>query len=581
MRKLKTVAAVVAGLVLPAMAAPVLTVTQGDGSISVSVPAGAADGESALYLVWDTTDHGTDINDWPSENRIAYEGDLSAAAGTYAIPTDGLPENYCARAIVAKTVDVVDSIRLGQNRSYANTGISATSVYGIDIKYRLSSELSFSSNTGHVLIGGEVDNGNIAQWGTRKDSYMRWNNKDCNYVFPGLFSSTDVKTISVKDGKAYVNGSECSVPSGYGPISGTLGSVNKTVLLSAGWTKNNTTVERYMDAYWYAATLYGNDGSALVDLVPAKEGDTPKFYNKVSHKYIGITGTATASGDVVATEFALASSAVMSSVTTATWTGNGDTALLSDAGNWTPGLPGAFANPVTINASDEKHSVVPSGTTAYGKFLVGDRSNGTLEQSEGAITASAVNGAVIGVNGGTGTYTMTGGTLTTTYSGIADDALYVGSDGGTGHLEVGGDSRVELKHKLNIGFKNNSKGYLTISGNGEVNCGGDVNIGTWENGCYGEVIQSDGTLKVTGAHVHVAQYGTGKYTLSGGKLTVVDGSVHVGHHADSRGTMKQSGGEIYIMKENLSVGGEAGTSRSGVGDFEMEGGKEPGWEDMR
>ena len=549
-RKSITFAVVAASLTLSAMAVPTLTVTQSQDGITVGVPAGAADAESKLYLVWDTEDHGDELSAWPSENCIPRADALSAAAGTYTISTADLPASYCARAIVAKTVNVVDSIRLGQNSSYANTGILATSVYGIDIKYRRSDEQLFQDGVSYVLISGKSDDGTIAHW-NGANLYMRWKGVDYGYIFPNILSTTEVKEIAVTNGIASINGEGCSFPKNNGPISGAMGTEDKTVLLSAAW--NDTSVERYMDAYWYSATLYGNDGSALVDLVPAKVDDTPKFYDKVSNTYIAITGNATASGDVVATDFTLASSAVMSSVTSAEWTGNGATALLSDAGNWTPGLPGAFSDSVTINASNAKPAVVPSGTTAYGKFLVGNGGEGKLTQSQGTITASAINGVVIGANNsGIGTYTMTGGTLTTTYAGTGDDAMYVGTGGGTGYFSVGGNAHVRLNHKLNLGLNNNSKGYLTLSDNAEIICSGDLAVGTWNGNCYGEVTQSGGKLSVQNARIPHAN--GGKYYLSGGNLEVrtdlfiggFDGNGDGGTSASGKGEVEMTGGSLTV-----------------------------------
>ncbi len=366
-------AVVAASLTLSAMAVPTLTVTKGDGSINVSVPAGAADAESKLYLVWDTEDHGDELSAWPSENYIPCDYGLSAEGGTYTISTADLPASYCARAIVAKT------------------------------------------------------------------------------------------------------------------------------------------------------------------------------------------------------DFTLASSAVMSSVESATWTGNGETALLSDAGNWTPGLPGAFSNPVRINAPISRPAIVPAGATAYGKFFVGDGSEGTLEQTQGAVTASAINGVAIGRGSGSiGRYTMTGGTLTTTFAGTGDDALYVGTgSGSTGYFDVGGNAYVSPK-KLNIGTSDKSKGYMTVSGNGTVDVRGDINVGTYQNGCYGEVTQSGGIVKATSAWMKIAYAGTGKYTLSGGKIIVSPGRLYVGYGTGSQGVLKQSGGEIVVTEELLVGGG--GTTAKGRGEVVLEDG---------
>ena len=73
---------VAASVTLPAMAGTALTVTASGEGISVSVPAGAVDAESALYLVWDSEDHGDELAEWPVANRVAYDGALSSSAAT-------------------------------------------------------------------------------------------------------------------------------------------------------------------------------------------------------------------------------------------------------------------------------------------------------------------------------------------------------------------------------------------------------------------------------------------------------------------------------------------------------------------
>lgn len=205
-----------------------------------------------MHIVWDAEDHGGELDAWPTANRVAYEGTLSASAATYVFATDRLPSDYRARAIVARKVNVVDSIRLGQNSSYVNTGILATSVYGIDIKYRRSDEQPFTDRVSYALISGKMDDGTIAHW-NGADLYMRWKNVDYGYIFPDILSTTEVKEIAVTNGIASVNGEGCSFPKNNGPISGAMGTEAKTVLLSAAW--NGTSVERYMDAYWYSAVL--------------------------------------------------------------------------------------------------------------------------------------------------------------------------------------------------------------------------------------------------------------------------------------------------------------------------------------
>ena len=564
--------AVAASVTLPAMAGTALTVTASGEGISVSVPAGAVDAESALYLVWDSEDHGDELAAWPVANRVAYDGVLSSSAATYYFATNGLPANYCARAIAAKAVNVIDGyILLGKNAAgnarCVNTGIPGNQVYGLDIKYQLPGTQTggtTSGTYGRSLLSGTIDNGTIGQY--NQELYMRWHNTDYGFCFTSsLFTSTDVHRIVVADGEAKVDGT--TTKTGI-PTATSMATTDKTMLMSAAWVNNN--IDRFMHVNWYYARLYGKDGSALRDLVPAlTNNNVAVFYDKVSHKYFGNANSDLVySGSASETNFTLAASAAMSSVTVATWTGGGETALLSDGGNWTPGLPGVFST-ATINGTGETPAVVPDGLTAYRILKVGAGGNGELVQSQGAITASAINGVVIGSGAGsTGRYTMTGGTLTTTYGGSGDDALYVGTGAGTGYFDVGGNAYVSPK-KLNVGTANNSKGYMTVRDNGIVNVRGDINVGTYQNNCYGEVNQSGGIVTATNAWMKIAFAGTGKYTMTGGRL-IIKGQMYAGYPNNSHGTLKQSGGEIYIT-EDFSIGGYDGNNK-GTGDAEMTGG---------
>ena len=574
-KMIRAVIAAICGVAvaIPAMAGTVLTVTPSGEGISVGVPAGAVDAESALYLVWDSEDHGDELAAWPVANRVAYDGVLSSSAATYYFATNCLPANYCARAIATKAVNVIDGyILLGKNAAgnarCVNTGIPGNQVYGLDIKYQLPGTQTggtTSGTYGRSLLSGTVDNGTIGQY--NKELYMRWHNTDYGFCFTSsLFTSTDVHRIVVADGEAKVD--VTTTKTGI-PTATSMATTDKTMLMSAAWVNNN--IDRFMHVNWYYARLYGKDGSALRDLVPAlTNSNVAVFYDKVSHKYFGNANSDLVySGSVSETNFTLAASAAMSSVTVATWTGGGETALLSDAGNWTPGLPGVFST-ATINGTGETPAVVPDGLTAYRILKVGAGGNGELVQSQGAITASGVNGVVVGSGAGnTGRYTMTGGTLTTGGTYGTDDAMYVGTGaGGTGYFEVGGSARVNLL-KLNIGQENNSKGYVTVGGNGVISCRGDINVGSYLN-CYGEVNQSGGIVTATNAWVKIPQYGgTGKYNISGGRL-VVKGQTYVGYSNNSHGTLKQSGGEIYIT-EDFSIGGYDSKNR-GTGEAEMEGG---------
>ena len=128
-RKLIALAAATISVTVPAIAETAITSVSREGGISVGVPAGALDAESALYLVWDSEDHGDELSAWPVANRVAYDGVLSSSAATYYFATNCLPANYCARVIAAKAVNVIDGyIYCGANQC-VNTGISESNVY--------------------------------------------------------------------------------------------------------------------------------------------------------------------------------------------------------------------------------------------------------------------------------------------------------------------------------------------------------------------------------------------------------------------------------------------------------------------
>ena len=100
-----------------AVADSALTIVPSGANINVSVPAGVLDGSSKLYLVWDTADRGYDLADWPSENRVEYDGMVSAAAATYTMSLASVPANACARVIASPAVRLVDGyVHVGQNQ---------------------------------------------------------------------------------------------------------------------------------------------------------------------------------------------------------------------------------------------------------------------------------------------------------------------------------------------------------------------------------------------------------------------------------------------------------------------------------
>ncbi len=200
------------------------------------------------------------------------------------------------------------------------------------------------------------------------------------------------------------------------------------------------------------------------------------------------------------------------------------------------------------------------GTLTCGsEFSVGGRGTGEFIQTGGTVTLN--NWLNLGRNGGTGTYTITGGALENTYN----NPVYVGAEGGIGIINVRGDASVNI-YQLSMGglsmgvfSTTGNKGYLNIDGNGTFTVRNWGTLGQQKNG-YGEINQSGGTISF-GAEFTVGEVGTGVYNLKAGALSVLNGrNLMVGRSAasTSNGTFTQSGGSVTC--NDLWVGDGAGST---------------------
>jgi autotransporter-associated beta strand protein len=185
-------------------------------------------------------------------------------------------------------------------------------------------------------------------------------------------------------------------------------------------------------------------------------------------------------------------------------------------------------------------NVNTTGTFAVsGELYFGDStgSQGALNLESGAMTVN--NKIFVGNNRGTGTLTMSGGSLTKT----GGDQTFVGRDNGTGTLTQSGGT-ITLNHDFYVGQGGGGNGTLNVSGSAVLNTGRDFVIGR-ESG--------NGTLNMTG----------GTITKTGDEKLIVG-------HNNATGTVVQSGGtitannELYIGNENASASGTYTLSGTGA-----------------
>ena len=200
-------------------------------------------------------------------------------------------------------------------------------------------------------------------------------------------------------------------------------------------------------------------------------------------------------------------------------------------------------------------NVNTTGTFAVsGELFFGDsaRSRGALNLESGTMTVN--NKIFVGNNRGTGTVTMSGGTLTKT----GGDQTFVGRDNGTGTLTQSGGT-VSLNHDFYVGQGGGGNGTLNLSGSAVLNTGRDFVIG--REGGTGSLNMTGGTITKTGDEKFLVGHnnGVGTVVQSGGTISA-NNELYIGNeNSGARGTYTLSGTGALNVANEVVVGRESGT----------------------
>ncbi|MDI9397474.1 MAG: autotransporter-associated beta strand repeat-containing protein [Candidatus Pacebacteria bacterium] len=201
-------------------------------------------------------------------------------------------------------------------------------------------------------------------------------------------------------------------------------------------------------------------------------------------------------------------------------------------------------------------NVNTTGTFAVsGELFFGDsaRSRGALNLESGTMTVN--NKIFIGNNQGTGTVTMSGGSLTKT----AGEDTFVGRDNGIGTLTQSGGT-VTLNHNLYVGQGGGGNGTINLSGSAVLNTGRDFVIG--REGGTGSLNVTGGTITKTGDEKMIVGHNNGVGTVvhSGGTINVNQNQLYIGNGStNTSGTYTLSGTGALNVANELIVGRESGT----------------------
>jgi autotransporter-associated beta strand protein len=251
--------------------------------------------------------------------------------------------------------------------------------------------------------------------------------------------------------------------------------------------------------------------------------------------------------------------------------GQNDTAgtyNLADTSTGGAGLTGFAQGTGSLNASgnllvgafgDNRTGTVrvnTAGTLAVsGELFIGDSSGsaGGFSLESGTMTVN--NKIYVGNNNGTGTLTMSGGTITKT----GGDQTFVGRDNGIGTLTQSGGT-ITLNHDFYVGQGAGGDGTLNLSNGAVLNTGRDFVIG--REGGTGELNMTGGTITKTGDEKMIVGHnnGTGTVVQSGGTINVNQNQLYIGNeNTGALGTYTLSGTAALNVADELIVGRESGT----------------------
>lgn len=234
---------------------------------------------------------------------------------------------------------------------------------------------------------------------------------------------------------------------------------------------------------------------------------------------------------------------------------DGADVMVSNANNLTAFLRVGYGTAGHLVIQDGASLAVGS-LDRYANFHIGQGATGTVTQTGGEVTS--IGSFNVGVNGGDGTYTISGGSLTFDHAGAGaanrttlvsvgfnNATSAAGTSSGTFNIEGG---LVELKAVqdggvINFIIGNRAMDALAAYGGGAAGAGN------------GEVVQTGGVFRVgAGAALFLSGYGNGSYALNGGALEIGGDSLRAqyGNHSGYTYDFSLGGGTIKVIGSDLT-----------------------------
>jgi hypothetical protein len=263
------------------------------------------------------------------------------------------------------------------------------------------------------------------------------------------------------------------------------------------------------------------------------------------------------------------------------------------SGNWSSGTPD-INDDILISVTSADAQINAAGAQCKSMTIAsGGTGQGTVTIGSGGSLSTGSSNSFVGYDGGSGTFTMSGGSayiqnfyvaysnsangVVTASGGALSGNMVVGTGSGSGGVGVVtlsgathnvGPNQFELgsghadasgTYNLTGGtltcpdwlIGNVGKGYFNQSG-GTATLSGSMTVGN-TSGSYGWVTLSSGSLNVNGTQINVSSAGTGSFYHSGGSLNCTSGTLFIGN-SGTAGVYKISGASASCNVQNLTVG---------------------------
>jgi hypothetical protein len=231
---------------------------------------------------------------------------------------------------------------------------------------------------------------------------------------------------------------------------------------------------------------------------------------------------------------------------------------------------------LSVGANGDSYTLSGGTLTVNGYEYVAYEGTGTFTQSGGSNTTTAEL-VIGGTSGATGTYTLSSGTLNT---GTIEIGGAFGSAGGSGTLSVTGSTAtvnagaVDIYTHGNLNQTNGafiSSGTITQSGGQATVSGLDLDTVTYLTiGTAGHSYALSSGTFTDNSYAYVGYQGSGSFTQTGGTATIAN-DLDIAVLSTGTGTYTLSGAGTLNISGNLNIGGSGG-SAGGSGTLTLSNG---------